>query len=168
MGYSVLSKYRSELMGAAMLWVMLFHAADLTFPIPGLDLFRAAGFGGVDIFILLSAMGLSLSLSRLEQEYGAFLARRARRILPAYFVVMVPYTLFLILRGPGPPLRPGVELHPPRLLGPCPWGLQLVCVRHPALLCPRPLVFPPAAPLQAPCAVDGRGRRPRRWLCATC
>lgn len=77
MGYSVLSKYRSELMGAAMLWVMLFHAADLTFPIPGLDLFRAAGFGGVDIFILLSAMGLSLSLSRLEQEYGAFLARRA-------------------------------------------------------------------------------------------
>ena len=61
---------------------MLFHAADLTFPIPGLDLFRAAGFGGVDIFILLSAMGLSLSLSRLEQEYGAFLARRARRILP--------------------------------------------------------------------------------------
>ena len=46
MGYSVLSKYRSELMGAAMLWVMLFHAADLTFPIPVLDLFRAAGFGG--------------------------------------------------------------------------------------------------------------------------
>ena len=46
--------------------------------------------------------------------------RRARRILPAYFVVMVPYTLFLILRGTGPPLRPGVELHPPRLLGPCP------------------------------------------------
>lgn len=44
MGYSVLSKYRSELMGAAMLWVMLFHAADLTFPIPGLDLFRAAGW----------------------------------------------------------------------------------------------------------------------------
>ena len=102
MGYSVLSKYRSELMGAAMLWVMLFHAADLTFPIPGLDLFRAAGFGGVDIFILLSAMGLSLSLSRREQEYGAFLVRRARRILPAYFVVMVPYTLFLILRGQAP------------------------------------------------------------------
>ena len=102
MGYSVLSKYRSELMGAAMLWVMLFHAADLTFPIPGLDLFRAAGFGGVDIFILLSAMGLSLSLSRRDQEYGAFLVRRARRILPAYFVVMVPYTLFLILRGQAP------------------------------------------------------------------
>ena len=81
MGYSVLSKYRSELMGAAMLWVMLFHAADLTFPIPGLDLFRAAGFGGVDIFILLSAMGLSLSLSRLEQEYGAFLARRGLRLV---------------------------------------------------------------------------------------
>lgn len=168
MGYSVLSKYRSELMGAAMLWVMLFHAADLTFPIPGLDLFRAAGFGGVDIFILLSAMGLSLSLSRLEQEYGAFLARPGPAHPPRLFcgdgsLHPLPHS-----SGTGPPLRPGVELHPPRLLGPYPWGLQLVCVRHPALLCPRPLVFPPAAPLQAPGAVDGRGRRPRRWLCATC
>ena len=29
MCYRMLSKYRSELMGAAMLWVMLFHASDL-------------------------------------------------------------------------------------------------------------------------------------------
>ena len=68
MGYSVLSKYRSELMGAAMLWVMLFHAADLTFPIPGLDLFRAAGLGGKDVFCLLSTLVLSLSLRRLMQK----------------------------------------------------------------------------------------------------
>lgn len=97
MGYQILSRCRSELMGAAMLWVMLFHAADLDMGLPALELIRAAGFGGVDIFILLSAMGLVLSLSRREQDYAAFMARRARRLLPAYYAVMLPYTLFLIL-----------------------------------------------------------------------
>ena len=97
MGYSLLSKYRSELMGAAMLWVMLFHAWDLEFELEMFNLVRGAGCGGVDVFILLSAMGLAMSLGRREQEYASFMARRAKRILPAYFVVMVPYTLYLIL-----------------------------------------------------------------------
>ena len=97
MDYGLLSRYRSQLMGAAMVWVMLFHAPDLA-PQGSLpDLIRAAGFGGVDIFILLSAMGLALSLERRDQDYAAFLARRGERLLPAYFVVMVPYTLWLIL-----------------------------------------------------------------------
>lgn len=97
MNYSLLSKYRSELMGIAMLWVMLFHAWDLNMGHPLLEWFRAAGFGGVDIFILLSSMGLLMSLSKREQDYSSFMARRAGRILPAYYIVMVPYTLFLIL-----------------------------------------------------------------------
>ena len=97
MGYSVLSKYRSELMGAAMLWVMLFHAFDLD--LGSLDWLRAAGFGGVDIFILLSAMGLVLSLQRREQDCSSFMARRAWRVLPAYYAVMAPYTLWGIARG---------------------------------------------------------------------
>lgn len=97
MGYRLLSSRRTELMGAAMLWVMLFHAFDLDMGLPILELFRSSGFGGVDIFILLSSMGLAVSLGRREQDYSAFMARRAGRILPAYYLVMVPYTLFLIL-----------------------------------------------------------------------
>ena len=97
MGYSVLSRYRSELMGVAMLWVMLFHAFDLDMGLPALELVRSAGFGGVDIFILLSSMGLAMSLARREQDYSAFMARRASRILPAYYLVVVPFTLYLIL-----------------------------------------------------------------------
>lgn len=97
MGYSVLSRRRSELMGAAMLWVMLFHAFDLDLGQPLLEAVARAGFGGVDIFILLSAMGLAMSLGRRDQEYSTFMARRGSRILPAYYLVMVPYTLFLIL-----------------------------------------------------------------------
>ena len=99
MGYSVLSKYRSELMGAAMLWVMLFHAVDLEFGLAPLDWFRGAGFGGVDIFVVLSSLGLVLSLQKREQDWSSFMARRARRILPAYFAVMTPYTLWCVARG---------------------------------------------------------------------
>lgn len=102
MGYRLLSKYRGELMGAAMLWVMLFHAADLDMCSGALELIRAAGFGGVDIFIALSAMGMVMSLERREQTYGEFLARRMRRILPAYFAVMLPYTAFVILYRGAP------------------------------------------------------------------
>ena len=102
MGYSVLSRYRSALMGAAMLWVMLFHARDLDLGLEGLNLLRAAGFGGVDIFILLSAMGLAVSLGRRERKYGTFLARRAGRVLPAYYAVMLPYTAWKIARGAAP------------------------------------------------------------------
>jgi peptidoglycan/LPS O-acetylase OafA/YrhL len=93
----MLSKYRTELMGVAMLWVMFFHASDLDMGHEALEWIRAAGFGGVDIFILLSAMGLALSLSKKEVEYSAFMARRAERILPAYYTVVIPYTVFLII-----------------------------------------------------------------------
>ncbi|MCI8303439.1 MAG: acyltransferase [Lawsonibacter sp.] len=102
MKYHVLSKYRTELMGMAIIWVMLFHAYDLDLGHWALNWFRAAGFGGVDIFILLSSMGLVMSLSRREQEYGEFMSRRLSRLLPAYYAVMIPYTLFFILYYDAP------------------------------------------------------------------
>ena len=102
MGYRALSQYRSELMGVAMLWVMLFHSFDLDLGVPLLNAVRAAGFGGVDIFILLSSVGLTMSFTRREQDYSTFMLRRAGRILPAYYTVMIPYTLFLILAQGAP------------------------------------------------------------------
>lgn len=63
-GCGLLSRYRSELMGLAMLWVMLFHAYRLRFGVPPLDGFKAAGFAGVDIFLLLSGMGPHISSLR--------------------------------------------------------------------------------------------------------
>lgn len=95
MGYKALSRYRSELMGAAMLWVMCFHAIDLDLGVEALNFLRAAGFGGVDIFILLSSMGLVMSLERRPMEYGDFMLRRAKRIMPEYLLIMIPYTVFL-------------------------------------------------------------------------
>lgn len=99
MSYAALSRYRSELMGAAMLGVLLFHTWDLHIGNTALNFLRGACSGGVDIFILLSGVGLVASLCRREQTYEEFLSRRAARVLPAYFITMVPYTLFLIWRG---------------------------------------------------------------------
>ncbi len=86
-------------MGVAMLAVMLYHAWDLDLGLGALNDWRRLGFGGVDVFVTLSGMGLAISLASREREYGEFMARRAKRILPAYFAVMLPYTLCLLIVG---------------------------------------------------------------------
>lgn len=98
--YKRLSNVRSELMGLAALWVMLFHAYQFKFGFFPLDAFKQIGFAGVDIFILLSAMGLYVSLSRTEKpSLTQFYLRRAKRVLPTFWLVVGAYSLYLVLRG---------------------------------------------------------------------
>ena len=81
-GYGLLSRYRGELMGLAMLYVMLFHAYELNVAFLPFKLFRSMGFAGVDLFLVLSGMGICCSLTRREQEsYGRYLGRRVRRVV---------------------------------------------------------------------------------------
>ncbi|MDO4314457.1 MAG: hypothetical protein Q4C45_01685 [Oscillospiraceae bacterium] len=47
-GYQLLSRYRPEPMGIAMLWVMLFRAYEFHFGIPVLEAVKQLGFGGVE------------------------------------------------------------------------------------------------------------------------
>lgn len=76
-----LSRYRNELKGIAILWVVFFHAHL------GLDglLYQVQriGYGGVDIFFFMSGFGLFYSLEK-DADLGRYLKRRAERILPAY------------------------------------------------------------------------------------
>ena len=92
--YGLISRYRSALMGVATLWVMLFHAYPFEFGVLPLDAFKAVGFCGVDLFILLSGMGLSVSLQRRagQERLGAYYRRRLSRILPAYWLVVGVYS----------------------------------------------------------------------------
>jgi len=87
-------------MGLAILWVMLFHAYEFHFYVPLLDTVKEFGFAGVDIFILLSAMGLYVSHIRAGVSFSlpAFYRRRAIRILPTYWLVVGVYSLWLVLR----------------------------------------------------------------------
>ena len=45
-GYGLLSRYRGELMGIAMLYVMLFHAYELNDAFLPFKAFRSMGFAG--------------------------------------------------------------------------------------------------------------------------
>lgn len=99
LGYDVLSRCRGELMGLAMLWVLLFHAFYMEPQAKWLKDLKDQGYLGVDVFILLSAMGLAMSLSRRKQSYGAYLKRRLVRVLPLYWLVVGAYGLILRLAG---------------------------------------------------------------------
>ncbi len=91
-------KYRSEIDGLralAVIPVILFHA--------GFSLF-SGGFVGVDVFFVISGY-LITTIILSEMEKGTFsllnfYERRARRILPALFLVMLvslPFAWFLLL-----------------------------------------------------------------------
>src|SRR4051812_41856037 len=80
-------QYRREIDGlraVAVLPVMLFHAGFRTF---------GGGYVGVDVFFVISGY-LITSIILAERQAGTFTfwgfyERRARRILPALFVVML-------------------------------------------------------------------------------
>ena len=83
-----ISRYRSELMGAAMLFVILFHVG-----LPREDTFfglRRMGNIGVDIFLFLSGMGLWFSWTR-RPSLRHFFQRRFLRIYPAWIVMASLY-----------------------------------------------------------------------------
>ena len=59
MSWKSLSKFRSEIMGLACLWVMFHHNAfDWPNALEPLKRFALYGNLGVDIFLLLSGVGL--------------------------------------------------------------------------------------------------------------
>lgn len=93
---SLLSKYRTQLMGLAMLWVMLCHS-QLATGITIIDIILRCGYGGVDIFLLLSGVGLFFSLNK-NSEPKQFYKKRILRILPYYLPIVFVFSLFLVFR----------------------------------------------------------------------
>ena len=86
-----ISRYRGELMGAAMLFIILFHVQ-----LPRSDMFfglRRMGNIGVDLFLFLSGIGLWFSWMKdregenLRQKTVGFYLRRLLRIYPTWLVM---------------------------------------------------------------------------------
>lgn len=84
MQLSKISKYRGELMGFAIIIVMLFHVT-LSTKSPWFGL-RRMGNLGVDIFFFLSGIGLWYSWAK-QQCYRRFYLNRALRIYPAWLII---------------------------------------------------------------------------------
>ena len=70
---------RMELMGFAIILIMLFHLGVLPF-----------GECGVDVFLFLSGFSMYHSLSR-NDNIVKFYRKRLFRILPAYLIIAIPF-----------------------------------------------------------------------------
>ena len=81
MSWKSLSKFRSEIMGLACLWVMLHHNVfDWPNALEPLERFALYGNLGVDIFLLLSGVGLYYAWAK-KPALSDFYARRFVRLL---------------------------------------------------------------------------------------
>lgn len=92
--FKLLSKYRTALMGIAAIWILIFHEWNRIFDaIPVLGemehFIKRIGFCGVDIFLLLSGMGLTFSIKK-SKNIGVFYVKRLKRIvLPFVFMGVI-------------------------------------------------------------------------------
>ncbi len=102
MTLSDLSRRRSPLMGIAILWIMFYHGSlgiPDVFPFRTLHFLCCTGYGGVDIFFLLSGMGLAYSRVRHPLSLAAFWKRRFFRLIPVFEIASLLWVLFCPLRG---------------------------------------------------------------------
>ena len=101
--YSI-SLYRSELMGLAIIIIMLFHSRDIDLirddEIIGSSMLYKLildGNSGVDIFLFLSGVGLVFAWSK-RKSLSAYYKKRIVRILPTYLVISGIYWYFEMIK----------------------------------------------------------------------
>ena len=93
--FADIAKYRSSLMGIAMLSVFLFHSMGDWMPTMILNI-AANGAIGVDLFLFLSAIGLTYSITK-NPCVTDFYKRRVLRIMPTYWFIMKCVYLFVFI-----------------------------------------------------------------------
>ena len=97
--YYYLSQYRSELMGLAILWVVWYHSSvqlnffHISIINSAFSLIKGVGYGGVDIFLLVSGMGIYNSLEK--NDVSQYIKNRIRRITPVWW----SYLIICVLLG---------------------------------------------------------------------
>ena len=95
-----LSKYRKVLMGVQIILIIIFHFTedckiyDVRFSGIINLFYRYIRSSGVDMFLLLSGLGLYFSWKK-KPEPKAFYKKRYMRILIPYFIVAVPAWIWL-------------------------------------------------------------------------
>ena len=114
------SRYRGELMGIAIVFIILFHI-----PLDRSDMFfglRRCGNIGVDMFLFLSGIGLWYSWTK-QPSFKSFYKRRLLRIFPTWLVISSLYYLqhFDFATGDYVDLILDITIN---------WGFWLVCASH--------------------------------------
>lgn len=91
-GLDLISKYRGAIMGFAALWILFFHEWVTLFVNNqvGVNIegyLKRIGFCGVDIFLLLSGIGLTFAIRK--GNVLTFYYRRIKRILLPFLVMAI-------------------------------------------------------------------------------
>ena len=95
LNFNIFSKYREVLMGMAILSILLFHYTEDCFNastnyIGIVRLYKTyIGSSGVDIFLLLSGLGLYYSYSK-NNNIKDFYLKRIKRVIVPYFILSIP------------------------------------------------------------------------------
>ena len=96
--WGLVSKYRGELFGFAILWIMLLHSHEMN-PIPHnpyisryllYDSWVRIGGTGVDVFLFLSGIGLFYAMGK-KPGLLSFYGKRLKRILIPYLIIGTVY-----------------------------------------------------------------------------
>ena len=102
--FNELSLKRTQLMGVATLMILLCHASASNVLMPHwLKMLFVLGNYGVDVFLVLSGLGLFYSLSRspITSRGGVvtYCKRRFYRIFIPYGFIFIPYCLIFLFLG---------------------------------------------------------------------
>lgn len=92
MKFLKISQYRTEMMGIAILSIMLFHSEVYFGNFIGflpLAFIKEIGYAGVDLFFFLSGFGLSCSWFTKKYKILDFYKRRLAKIIPTYWIVIL-------------------------------------------------------------------------------
>ena len=88
------SKYRPHVMGMAIIMIMLYHVKMDEDSFPLLASFKANLDLGVDMFLLVSGIGLWYSFTK-NPSVLVFYSRRLLRIMPAWLIVASVYYIYM-------------------------------------------------------------------------
>ncbi len=90
---SLISKYRKELMGIAIIWITLYHCIADPVEALGIPVLRAIlnrGYLGVEMFLFLSGIGLYHSMHKNDAVRPFYLRRCTRTAIP-WLMLSLPY-----------------------------------------------------------------------------
>lgn len=96
---SLISKYRTQLMGIGTLMIIACHATGngISFPQKIIS-FLSYGNWGVDIFLFLSGLGLYCSLNKGGSTISFYYKRFIRVFIP-YWIITIPFAIFYLFTG---------------------------------------------------------------------
>lgn len=102
--WGLISKYRNQIYGFSILWIVVFHIWEtfnkkLVLNWAVIDIVKRGNMG-VDIFLLLSGVSLYFAMKKNpDQTLNQFYRRRFSKIFRIYLTVCVPFFLFMFLTG---------------------------------------------------------------------